>query len=186
MNRREAASLLLTDQRRGDHRAASARAGCLKKAAKPTTDAEWKGGYGADSAPTRVGSGRTAVRAKAAIPYRGRDRVAAQGDLAYAFTRDCSSDQAASATSSFARLRLPRTGSVSNLGFRMKPPPLQHTAQPQHANSQNGRQDTSCLSAIARHGKEPHHSLSSALRRASIANFAPTLASERTVGYPRI
>ena len=44
MNRREAASLLLTDQRRGDHRAASARAGCLKKAAKPTTDEEWKGG----------------------------------------------------------------------------------------------------------------------------------------------
>ena len=29
----------------------------------------------ADSSPTRVGSGRTAVRAKAAIPYRVRNRL---------------------------------------------------------------------------------------------------------------
>ena len=51
----------------------------------------------ADSAPTRVGSGRTAVRAKAAIPYRGRDRVAARRTLPTLHARVLS-DQAVSAT----------------------------------------------------------------------------------------
>ena len=53
-------ALRLRDQRRP--RAASARAGGLKKAAKPTTDAEWKGGYGADCGRSRGDPCRRAIR----------------------------------------------------------------------------------------------------------------------------